>query len=150
MTGADSKQNVNSGNFMAIIVDRPPNYAAILSFFPKASEPGVIFAYGQDIYNPSGNALPPALLAHEWIHQQRQLSSSPEMWWDRYLSNPEFRYHEELFAHVAEYKAQLPGLGRNERTKLLMATAARLVAPLYNYQPPRSMLQAQRDIWSQL
>lgn len=140
-----------------IKVERPPNFEQILAAFPDADKPGVIFAYGADIYNPSGGNISPALLAHEAVHQRRQITGegsralgSPEMltnlWWKFYLSDPEFRYREELLAHVAEYKDQCFVGDRNFRAKLLQATALRLIAPLYNYQPPRTLAQAMRDL----
>lgn len=134
---------------MSVLVERPPNFEQILKAFPDAGKPGVIFAYGDFIYNPSGGAIPDALFAHESVHQQRQRGPgkiSPDIWWQLYIEDHAFRYREELLAHVAEYKAQLNGLDRNQRAKLLMATAARLVAPLYNYVPPRSLNAAARDL----
>lgn len=134
---------------MTVIVARPPNFELILGAFPDAWRPGVIFAYGNDIYNPSGKAIPSALAAHEAVHQSRQTSEGPELWWKRYIAEPEFRYREELLAHVAEFKARDNG-DRNWRAKLLYATALRLVAPLYNYQPPRTLVEAARDIREEL
>jgi len=142
---------------MSVIVARPPNFELILKAFPDADKPGVIFAYGDNIYNPSGDPIPPALLAHERIHLGRQKMLAPpsslsidaaaDHWWIRYVLDAEFRYREELLAHVAEFKAQdNRGLDRNLRAKILQKTAARLCAPLYNYTPPRSMTLAMRDI----
>lgn len=130
-----------------IIIERPPNFDQILAAFPDANKPGVLFAFGDSVYNPSAVNIPAALLAHEHVHVTQQAKFiKPELWWDLYIADLEFRYREELFAHVAEYKAQLAGLDGNRKSKLLMATAARLVAPLYNYQPPRSLTQAIRDL----
>jgi hypothetical protein len=134
---------------MKIEIARPPNFEQILAAFPNADKPGVIFAFGDTIYNPSGIPIPAALLAHETVHCHRQChpgKMSPEIWWTLYIQDNHFRYSEELFAHVAEYKAQKHGLDGNHKAKLLMATAARLVAPLYNYQPPRSLKQAVFDL----
>jgi hypothetical protein len=132
-----------------IIVDRPPNFEQILKAFPDAEKPGIIFAYGDYIFSPSGNAIPEPLLKHEAVHCERQQAPgkmSPEIWWRLYVEDNAFRYREELYAHVAEYHAQARGIDRNQRAKLLMSTAARLVAPLYNYQPPRSLTQAVYDL----
>lgn len=134
-----------------ILAERPPNFERILKAFPNAADAGVLFAYGPNIYNPSGKSIPAALLAHEGVHCQRQSGLFlPDAWWDLYITDPGFRYNEELMAHVAEFKAQAPGLDGNYRAKLLASTASRLVAPLYNYQPPRSHQQAMRDIRSKL
>lgn len=140
-----------------IIVDRPPNFELIQAAFPKADGEGVMFAYDGNIYNPSGKIIPPALIAHEEVHLQRQKALGPDpgtttqwsgadLWWDNYLHYSEFRYTEELLAHVAEFKMQKVTKDRNFGAALLMRTAMRLVAPLYNYQPPVSLQQAMKDL----
>lgn len=129
-----------------IILERPPNFEQIKVAFPKAENPGVLFAYDGNIYNPSGVVVPPALIAHEEVHLHRQRDAGPIEWWDQYLTDSEFRYNEELLAHVAEFKAQRAGNDRNFGARLLMHTALRLVAPLYNYQPPRMLQQAIKDL----
>lgn len=135
------------GDVGMIIIERPPNFAQILAAFPDADKPGVIFAYGDNIYNPSAITIPHALLAHEGIHLSRQRDGeTADSWWAKYLTDHEFRYREELEAHVGEYDSQAPQLDRNYRAKLLMATAHRLIAPLYNYQPPRTLQLAMRDL----
>jgi hypothetical protein len=139
---------------LSVNYQRPPNFEQILAAFPDADKPGVIFAFGNTIHNPSGGIIPPALLAHEAVHQQRQLlrgaEHGPAAWWADYCAFADFRYREELLAHVAEYKAQEHGLDGNRRAKLFMNTVARLVAPLYNYQPPRSFSEATRDLRREL
>ncbi len=128
-----------------IINERPPNFEQIHAAFPRADQPGVLFAYDGNIYNPSGNVIPPALVAHEEVHLHRQRDAGPTHWWDQYLTDNEFRYNEELLAHVAEFKHQKNG-DRNASARLLMSTALRLIAPLYNYQPPRTLQQAMKDL----
>ncbi len=128
-----------------IIIDRPPNFEQVHAAFPRADQPGVLFAYYPNIHNPSGIVVPPALVAHEEVHLYRQRDAGPTHWWDQYLTDSEFRYNEELLAHVAEFKALKAG-DRNASARLLMSTALRLVAPLYNYQPPRTLQQAMKDL----
>ncbi len=139
-----------------IIVDRPPNFEQIRAAFPRADQPGVLFAFDGNIYNPSGIVVPPALVAHENVHLARQNDMDPrssyptrvtgaDVWWDHYLRDTEFRYHEELLAHAAEFRVQRYN-DRNASARLLLSTALRLVAPLYNYQPPRSLAQAMKDL----
>jgi hypothetical protein len=65
------------------------------------------------------------------------------------LRDAEFRYQEELLAHVAEFK-MLRHEDRNHGAALLMRTAMRLVAPLYNYQPPRTLQQALKDLQKEI
>jgi hypothetical protein len=129
-----------------IILKRPPNFDQILAAFPKADQPGVIFAYGDAIYSPSGFEILPALVAHEGVHLARQKDHArPEDWWEWYIKSDDFRYTEELLAHAAEYKVLAVG-DRNFCAGLLVRTAARLTATLYNYQPPRTLQQAMRDL----
>lgn len=134
-----------------IIIDRPPNFDQIKAAFPNASNPGVLFAYDGCIYNPSGITVPPALIAHENVHLKRQnaprTAMTPDNWWTLYIHDSEFRYQEELLAHVAEMREiyQVPG-DRNAQARILMSTALRLIAPLYNYQPPRTLQEAMKDL----
>lgn len=128
-----------------IVHDRPPNYERIKAAFPKAENQGVLFAYDTRIYNPSGGVIPSALMAHEDVHLKRQIPEGAARWWNKYILDSEFRYREELLAHVAEFKAQR-FVDRNAGAALLMRTALRLIAPLYNYQPPRSLQQALKDL----
>ena len=124
---------------MEIVIAQPPTIAAILEIFPEAAKPDVIFAFGDKIYNPSGNPIPRALMAHERVHGQSQLAMGDDVeqgvmrWWVNYLDDPQFRFNEELRAHAAEYREQAHGLDGNHKAKLLMATARRLIAPLYAY-----------------
>jgi hypothetical protein len=129
-----------------IKIERPPNFEQILAAFPDADKPGVIFAFGEDVFAPSGDNIPIALLKHENVHQERQRQMAPEKWWDLYIADPEFRYLEELAAHVAEFIHQAPRLDRNQRAKLLMSTAQRLTAPLYNYSDKHTLSAAMRDL----
>lgn len=124
----------------------PPNFERIRAAFPNAVRRGVLFAYGEDIYNPSSVPVSRALLAHEYRHCARQFQRV-DAWWDKYIEDPEFRYNEELIAHADEFIDLMKGVGdRNKRTKLIMTTAARLIAPLYNYVPQRTLTQATKDL----
>lgn len=129
-----------------IILSRPPNFEHIKAVFPKAEEHGVLFAYDGVIYNPSAIPVPQALIAHENVHLKRQAKHGVDVWWDHYLRDYEFRYHEELLAHVVEFQSLRGGGDRNFGARLLLHTALRLVAPLYNYEPPRTVQQAMKDL----
>jgi hypothetical protein len=129
-----------------IIVDRPPNFEQVRAAFPMAEGFGVIFAYDGIIYNPSGNYIPLALLAHEETHLIRQKDVGADYWWREYIAQSRFRYEEELLAHAAEFLVLKTTKDRNAGAALLMRTAMRLVAPLYNYQPPRTLQEALKDL----
>lgn len=112
---------------MKIIATFPPNYAEINRAFNIRGKP-VIFAYGDTVYNPSRVKIPPQLVAHEAVHLDRQ-GSDPKTWWDRYISDPQFRLEEEIPAHQAEY------INLVERGISVMQAcdwiATRLASPLY-------------------
>lgn len=105
-----------------------------------------MYTFGDTIYNPNGVPLPDPLVAHEMVHMMHQLSMSPEAWWNKYIEDQEYRYQQELLAHKAEFSLACQYTkDRNVHAKLLMATAARLVAPLYAYSG-KKLLQAQKDL----
>jgi hypothetical protein len=142
---------------LEIVIAQPPTIAAILEIFPEAAKPDVIFAFGDKIYNPSGNPIPRALMAHERVHGMRQLTMGLDVeqgvmrWWAQYLDDKSFRFEEELKAHAAEFREQAYGLDSNHRAKLLMATARRLIAPLYAYDDwrpplPRAMTLLREEL----
>ena len=124
-------------NGITIVIDRPPNFEEIAAVFPGAHGDGIVFAYGDKIYNPSNKKLPPELIAHENVHCIRQVEMGVEAWWDRYLVDGDFRYEEELLAHIAEYKGIMAQYNYGEhaigriRKKALEYVAAKLSAPLY-------------------
>lgn len=129
---------------MNVVNSTPPNFAEILAVFPNASDPGVIFTYGDTIFNPSGTELSSALRAHEGVHCGRQ-GSDIDGWWARYLIDAEFRLAEELLGHRAEYRTFI-GTTRNREVhnNYLQQIAHRLASPLYGNL--LSMQQARKAI----
>ena len=119
---------------MNVLVSKPPNYDEVVARFPFARNQGVIFTYGQTIYNPSDISISAALKCHESVHAQRQGEDEEGIreWWRRYLDEPMFRFEEELLAHRAEYRA-FKGWEKNPRkvAQELESIAARLSGPLY-------------------
>lgn len=108
----------------------PPNLAQIETAFGPVG-PTVIFTYAPHIYVPNGDRLSKPLIAHEEVHL-RQQCDDPEMWWERYLADPEFRFQEELEAHRAEWAtARRIIRDRNRSARILTAIARRLASPLY-------------------
>ena len=120
-----------------ICIDYPPLYDEIAVAFNLHPNDGVIFSWGERIYNPGGSVIPPQLIAHEVVHGQRQLkgTNTHEMnvwdWWRRYMASWEFRLAEEIPAHRAEYQHVMANGNRQERRSALKVTAERLAAPLY-------------------
>lgn len=127
---------------MKIIRAYPPNFSDIAKAFPFIKgRPGILFAWGDRIYNPSGVTIDYPLMRHEETHGLRQQSCKvtaycgPEqvaVWWGAYLSDPKFRLDEELAAHRTEfeaYKSRMP----NERDQEMYLTllSQRLSSKLY-------------------
>ena len=125
--------------------ERPPNYEKILAAFPRASGKFVIFSYGDRVYNPAGNELSAALIAHETVHCIRQQRMGVDEWWDKYITDPEFRYNEELLAHQAEYlKLCDTAVNRQQRRAHLAAVAKRLAGGLYGHV--RALERVKKDL----
>lgn len=130
---------------MRIVKANPPNFEQIAAVFPhvKTAE-GVLYCYGDAIYNPSGAYVPPQLIAHEQVHSAQQ-GAAVEMWWEEYLTLPTRRFEYELTAHQAEYAAFKKLVkNREERRTYLHAIAKRLSGPLYNEMI--SLEDAKREI----
>lgn len=115
---------------MIIRVQQPPIIDRIRATF-TVDGLGVIYAWGNVIYNPDNVYVSPELIAHEQIHSNRQMSN-PLAWWERYLVDTGFRLQEELPAHHAEYVHFCrKNKDRNERSRHLTFVSKRLAAPLY-------------------
>lgn len=127
---------------MKIIKAFPPNYAAIAQRFPVKGKQGILYAWGNRIYNPSGIDVLPWILAHESVHGQRQcmifdygveIDTAVKAWWKRYLAEPVFRLDEEIAAHRAEWTVYSANRsGKVERQWYLDMMVARLSGPLYD------------------
>lgn len=122
-------------NELRIINEYPPNIADIQKVFPLAMRKrGVVFSYGDAIYNPSGEKIPLCIVEHEWVHCQRQQVHEGGVagWWKQYLEDPQFRLMEELLAHRAEYRSLIKTApNRKLRRASLKIVAQKLAAPLY-------------------
>jgi hypothetical protein len=128
---------------MRVIFTNPPNFEAIAAVIPAARNKGVIFAYGNIIYNPSGGPVMPATLAHEAVHC-RQQGDDVDGWWERYLADTQFRFDQEVEAHREEWRCWMKTGTRNraERRRAMAMLGARLAGPLYGRMVPFSVARA--------
>ena len=85
---------------MKVIKAFPPNYQRLVRLFPIRGK-NVFFAYGDKVYNPGGQRVPPEIIAHEQIHIHQQSGIDPAVWWDKYCDDAKFRYGVEIPAHRA-------------------------------------------------
>ena len=112
-----------------IRMEFPPNIGKIQQNITLGGKE--IFAWDKIIYNPSGGRLTTPLLAHEKVHFNQQ-EGDPETWWEKYLSDVDFRLEQELEAHRAEYKEFCKTVrDREKRLRFLAEIAGRLAGPLY-------------------
>jgi len=118
-----------------IILSYPPNIEAIRKVFPAVEKThGVIFSWGDKIYNPDNIPISTALYAHEAVHGSRQTADESAIlkWWSTYLDDLDFRVKEEVLGHRAELKVQLQNVAdRNKRNMLVQQVALRLSGPIY-------------------
>ena len=128
-----------------VVHARPPNFEAIAKVFPDVMRrKGILYAYGDKIYNPDKVQISPAKLAHEKVHSiQQKHAGGPEAWWDRYLADKAFRLKEELKAHVVEYHAYCRGVPtppRKQRAAYLDSIADRMSLPMYGAMTTRAAI----------
>ncbi len=84
-----------------IIKEYPPNYQRIKQVFNPPEN--VIYCYGDKIYNPSDAKIEDHLLIHEGVHEKQQKFIGVEAWWERYLTDKDFRLEQELEAYATQY-----------------------------------------------
>lgn len=86
-----------------IVLKFPPNYAEIKDYLNPPSNS--IYAYDKVIYNPSERHIFEDEEIHEQVHfkQQGKFSFS-KTWWNKYLTDKDFRLHQELEAYATQYQ----------------------------------------------
>ncbi len=102
----------------------PPNWDAVVEKFPAVADQqkNVVFTYAPFIYVPGGQELPPDLYMHESIHLKQQ-GDDAQSWWDRYLTDADFRLDQELEAYGAQLAMfNYAGNARFEYEKNRLAT----------------------------
>ncbi|KKL98015.1 hypothetical protein LCGC14_1828690, partial [marine sediment metagenome] len=113
-----------------VLIERPPNFDELVRIFPIVGK-GVIFAWGNVIYNPQNVNISPQLFAHEAVHQRRQRGGI-EDWWRQYVDDMEFRLKEEILGHRAELANVVEmGMNRQQRRRVGRQIAKKLAGSLY-------------------
>lgn len=80
----------------------PPNYSFIKEILGDIESDKPIFCFGDTIYNPFGVKLTPDLERHEEVHSEQQ-SHLPEVWWNKYLLDKDFRLSQEIEAYGEQF-----------------------------------------------
>jgi hypothetical protein len=97
---------------MKIVYDFPPNFTFVRDFF-DVNKFQPVFAYGDTIYSPFYKGeIPADLELHETVHSKQQLEfATPDLWWQKYCLNEDFRKNQEILAYAHQYnfiKKNLP------------------------------------------
>lgn len=113
---------------MNILYEYPPNFDKIKEVFPIKED--TVFTYGDTIYSPKRQKITPDLIIHEDVHVKQQVD--PELWWNKYLKDKEFRLSQELEAYRAQYKFLCGVISdRNRRGICLHTIASHLSSDMY-------------------
>ena len=64
-----------------------------------------VFTFYPYIYVPTGHELPYDLVAHETTHLRQQEHMTPEVWWDKWLNDTNFRIEQEVEAYANQLHA---------------------------------------------
>lgn len=118
---------------MKIVSDFPPNYSKIIERFPFVeNKEDVVFTYGDKLFIPCGKTeVPKHLMVHEKTHVKQQ-GDTVEEWWDKYLTDDEFRFSQELEAYGNQYRFIIVmNLGSKRNKQALDALALDLSSPMY-------------------
>ena len=89
---------------MRVVIGFPPCYPAIRRALGRPPQTA-IYCWEDAVYNPGRIYVTDQLLAHEAVHSAQQAKIGAENWWSVYLRSVEFRFGQELPAHVAEWLA---------------------------------------------
>lgn len=116
---------------MKIVNANPPNYEQICKAIPAVRlNRGIIFTYGAILYVPSGVEIPDHLMAHEETHTVQQ-GWDVDKWWDRYLTDTEFRLQQEVEAYQNQYAVLLDKYSRQQRRFILSKISEDLSGAMY-------------------
>ncbi len=118
---------------MKVVQGLPPNYDEISRTFHFDQLPAIfkpVFAYGDTLYNPTGEEVSDDLMAHEETHEEQQKILGAEQWWELYLTDEAFRLTQEVEAYRAQY-ISVQDKSRDFRRLFLQRLAKDLSSKLY-------------------
>lgn len=131
------KKRLESDETVEIVNEKPPIYDNLCAAL-KIKPVNVFFTYGNKIYNPDNAEIPPEIIEHEKVHMKQQrakykgIQMTPELWWGKYLRDPEFRLDQEDKGYARQYDAVCSiQKDRNRRARYLWGLAMSLSGPLY-------------------
>lgn len=105
-------------NMIKLKHNKPQIYDRLKKHFNIDWDNGIIITYGNNVY--CKYEIPFHLEIHEEVHIKQQNAYGPEQWWDRYISDPQFRLEQEREAYLKQaiwVKANIKD--RNEKYRIL-------------------------------
>lgn len=131
---------------MKVVEGFPPNIELIRLALPFS--PNAIYCYGEKVFNPTGKEIPEDVLYHEQVHVKQQ-GELPEQWWNRYLTDTQFRLEQEVEAYAAQYQFVKRHYPSKAHKEALFDMASTLSSPMYNvgisYQQAESMIRLKNN-----
>ena len=117
---------------MIIKNEKPPIYERAKEIF-EIDDEITIYTYGNIIYNPGNININDELLEHESVHERQQEEiGGPEIWWEKYFNDEEFRFKQEAEAYAAQYRYYCKyQKDRNKQAKYLFRIGEYLSSPMY-------------------
>jgi len=110
----------------------PPNIEQLKQFFPIHEDTHPIFTYGEHIYAPYHEHIPPDIIEHENVHiKQQKQYTSPDVWWNKYMLDKDFRLLQELEAYNRQYLWVKEKSNGRIAGEALIEMASNLCSPLY-------------------
>ena len=121
----------------------PPNYEEVKKFFNIADDKGIVFTYGDTLYNPYKFDLPEHLLIHEKVHTSQQLK--PSEWWAQYFTDKDFRLEQELEAYIAQYafikKVYKGKVSKEALTRLALDLSSEMYGNIISYSDAETRIR---------
>ncbi len=116
---------------------KPPRFEEIQDIFHFDPD-YTLFAWGDRVYNPGGKVradeITSDVVVHERIHLEQQGHDyiKANEWWDKFITDPQFRLDQELEAYRAQYQYLCTIFkDRNKRNQIVTLMAKALASPMY-------------------
>ena len=119
--------------WLEVVKSYPPNIDKIDAVLHVKKQVGIVYAYGGKIYAPdNNNDLGYDIHEHERVHfAQHERHGGSEAWWDRYLSDVQFRLDQEVEAYCAQLAYIDAHFGRQSRRHSRDYICSTLASPMY-------------------
>jgi hypothetical protein len=124
--------------------EKPEIYDLLKTNFGVNWNKGVIITYGDTIYCKWKVKEPK--LTHEKVHIKQQKEMGVDEWWDKYLSDEQFRLQQELEAYKAEIewiKENVKGFVLKDKmiSKIIMDISSDMYGGIISFNKAKNKLK---------